>query len=64
MATDDAEKAYVVAVKAFNEAEPRWRRRMLDPRISSADAAKETEEIQRLFDAMQKGFTALLKARS
>ena len=60
---DTAEKNYIEAVEAFHVAEPLWRARLLTPGLSSADAAQETAEIERLFNQMQITFRALMTAR-
>jgi hypothetical protein len=63
MTSDTAEKNYIEAVEAFHVAEPLWRQRLLTPGLSRAEAAKETAEMERLFNQMQICFRTFMTAR-
>jgi hypothetical protein len=64
MTDDNVDKNYTDAVEAFHAAEPRWRKRMLDELgLSGAEAARETAEMERLFNRMQVCFRAFMIAR-
>jgi hypothetical protein len=67
MTSDNLNKNYADAVEAFHAAEPRWRKRMLElapeDSLGAAEAAKETVEMERLFNQMQIFFRAFMTAR-